>query len=213
MSVPSLVPDLQRALRTLYGASNQAHGHHEEAHAFLLALQSRNLRRRGSANETGSTWLACLYLLLTSKEYTERLFCAQTLLHRMRRTKLVEAIDWEFDIADVNEYKQWIAALLSGVHLTEASSTAEEACKGELSLLTLAALIQGETNHQILYSLGASIAVLALRLQQDVTVTVTRLVVHSNLALTVCLNCIPDTLLGNDSGVSFSPDYCLFSYI
>eukprot|EP00978_Attheya_sp_CCMP212_P010847 scaffold26342_cov54-Attheya_sp.AAC.3 len=46
----------------------------------------------------GSTWLAALHVLaLSTAHATERLFCAQTLLHRLRRMKLEDAMDVDME--------------------------------------------------------------------------------------------------------------------
>ncbi len=123
--IPHLVPDLRLALATLYslpGGQGQASSH--AAHDHLLQFQARNPRRTlhskvgnqkqqqqqptNNAVDVGSTWLACVALVssLSSRDpdpgikevhYTEALFAAQTLVHRLRRVKLAEAIDIEFE--------------------------------------------------------------------------------------------------------------------
>jgi len=98
-----------------------------QAHEYLLQFQARNPRRNlhsklshkkqqqqqitNNSVDVGSTWLACVVIvssLSTSKSndpdpsikevyYPEALFAAQTLVHRLRRVKLSEAIDLEFE--------------------------------------------------------------------------------------------------------------------
>ncbi len=124
--IPHLVPNLRLALATLYslpipGGQGQPSSH--EAHDHLLQFQARNPRRTlhskaGNGNQqqqptqntvdVGSTWLACVALVsalstrhtdprIKGVQYTEALFAAQTLVHRLRRVKLAEAIDVEFE--------------------------------------------------------------------------------------------------------------------
>ena len=99
-----------------------------QAHEYLLKFQSRNLRRKINSQskpqnphqqepqqqqdsaDIGSTWLACLgvisSLLRSGNDdpnkacYAEALFAAQTIVHRLRRVKLSEAIDVEFESSD-----------------------------------------------------------------------------------------------------------------
>lgn len=169
-----------------------------EAHDFLLNMQSKNVRRRiqslgqrqrdhrdpqqahASLQEErlpmGSTWLACLAILCHSQSFTaqsttEQLFCAQTLLHRLRRIRLVEAIDWEleqptaessyfqaFAIYESNLVDSLVPFYISLIHSihpiigsvlaahsaassSSSSSYTEERAKGELSVMTIASLI------------------------------------------------------------------------
>lgn len=167
-----------------------------QAHEFLIQWQSRNVRRkilslhqshhdamrRGGEThhadtriEMGSTWLVCLYILAqpfnteSSPTSTERLFCAQTLLQRLRRSKMIEAVDWEMESnADFDyhqalafyqqyeylnhifpTYKHWIRAVspfignvLDNYQAPESPTPDdEERTKGELSLLTLATIM------------------------------------------------------------------------
>lgn len=50
----------------------------------------------------GSTWLACVVLLCCTSDAhpTERLFAAQTILHRMRRMDLLDAVDMELEFME-----------------------------------------------------------------------------------------------------------------
>ena len=121
--IPHLVPNLRLALATLYslpGGKGQSSSH--EAHDYLLQFQARNPRRTlhskagsqqqqqptNNFTDIGSTWLACVALVsslsahdpdpyIKDVHYTEALFAAQTLVHRLRRVKLAEAIDIEFE--------------------------------------------------------------------------------------------------------------------
>ena len=96
----------------------------KQAHDYLLNFQTRNVRRKLKdsqpdndhkqhidSTDAGSTWLACIYLVSSiastnhdpnnhsnqKVQYAESLFAAQTLVHRLRRVKLCEAIDIEFE--------------------------------------------------------------------------------------------------------------------
>lgn len=117
-------------LTPLAAADPSAHSAHErDAHEFLLQFRGRNGRRKrrsadqsrrdasassggGSAGssggsideESGSAWLASAMLLcLPDAHGAERLFAAQTLLHRLRRFKLVEAVDAEMESPEVSD--------------------------------------------------------------------------------------------------------------
>ena len=123
---PHLVPNLRIALSTLYSLPTpfrEDQHSSSQAHEYLLHFQARNPRRdlhskqsnqkQGQHQTTnkfldvGSTWLACVAVLsslsndanpnTTNVHYIEALFAAQTLVHRLRRTKLAEAIDLEFE--------------------------------------------------------------------------------------------------------------------
>jgi hypothetical protein len=96
----------------------------KQAHDYLLNFQTRNVRRKLKdsqpdnnqkqqidSTDAGSSWLACIYLISSiantnhdpnnhnnqKVQYAESLFAAQTLVHRLRRVKLCEAIDIEFE--------------------------------------------------------------------------------------------------------------------
>jgi hypothetical protein len=100
-----------------------------QAHEYLLQFQSRNPRRKIKSQskpqqqnqqqqqqqqqdsaDIGSTWLACLGVISSLLRighddpnracYTEALFAAQTIVHRLRRVKLSEAIDVEFETSE-----------------------------------------------------------------------------------------------------------------
>ena len=224
MATPRLFQDLRAALGCLYCLSPGATGHMDsrKAHDFLLHLQSRNVRRKlysiqqsdrdqQKKNDTdelsnktsqladeiqGSTWLACLALLCSAQaDSAERLFAAQTLMHRVRRAKLSEAIDLEMEDPNkylnselnVNlqqlaiDYAQWMRhfhPLLGNLvqqFLTKHSlgdTMDEEQLKGELSMLTLAAITYLTASHSLnaniqplLFTLGSSLAATALRLR------------------------------------------------
>ena len=71
--------------------------------------QQEQARKNVLTNHAGSSMYASLFFLLstpaTSHDYqrhneAEQLFCAQTVLHRLRRTKLSEAIDFEMEYND-----------------------------------------------------------------------------------------------------------------
>lgn len=119
---PILLQKLRLALSHLYAHHTDDPNfakNRQEAHSYLIEFQSRNIRRnvtslhqrkRDSSSElsstleineetNGSSLYAVLPLLLyaTPSHDTERLFCAQTILHRLRRMKSSEAIDYEMD--------------------------------------------------------------------------------------------------------------------
>lgn len=223
MATPRLFQDLRTALACLYSLSPGAAATHVDsakAHDFLLHLQTRNVRRKlysiqqsgrdqqkkRTKDETsnkladevqGSTWLACLALLTCAQaDYAERLFAAQTLMHRLRRVKLSDAIDLEVEdpnqfldstTLNVNlvplttDYAQWmhqlhpVLASLVTQFLTEhpiSKASDEEQVKGELAMLTLAAITYLTAVHAredahiqpLLDTLGSSLAAISLRL-------------------------------------------------
>eukprot|EP00957_Ditylum_brightwellii_P151720 11553706-Ditylum_brightwellii.AAC.1 len=127
---PHLLPTLHSALCSLYSLSTTTTTNNgvlvKDAHEFLIEFQGRNLirkyndkRRRGdihatpTEDEAGSTWYACLYMLYRREVYAkeECLFAAQTLLHRVRRLKLKEAVDYDMEFG----YPE-MAARLSVLH-------------------------------------------------------------------------------------------------
>ena len=161
--------------------------------------QERDTQKKGLSNSNntklnseiipmGSSWLACLAILCQTHENghfaasaTERLFAAQTLHHRLRRVKLVEAIDLEMEFMQtdctrdmalqcyrddshvvhlMDSYQTWMLHAMGGVagaavqsytlarHLVNPTAQTrppftiqeEEQIKGELTLITLAAV-------------------------------------------------------------------------
>ena len=173
---PRMYHSLKVALASLYSLplpEHTARPSPQDAHEFLMHIQSRNSRRKlqsmfqrqrdsgekgtarnntdskGTAIEMGSCWLSCLFLLMDAHSTsTEKLFCAQTLLHRLRRAKLAEAMDWEVerntDISSVQEcwqfvvdptqlamnYKDWVrsqnaleGAILDTVNVQDSTTT------------------------------------------------------------------------------------------
>jgi len=121
MREPVLLSQLRTALDHLYFISNSTNRH--EAHSYLIDFQSRNVRRKvtslyqrkrdsdqndlstelpADGDTMGSSFYASLPFLLytTPSHETERLFCAQTILHRLRRMKTSEAIDVEMEFHD-----------------------------------------------------------------------------------------------------------------
>ena len=112
-------------LYSLPSRIGQGHPSSHEAHDHLLQFQARNPRRAlhskvgnlkqqqyqlttNNLSDSGSTWLACVALVsslsshdpdqyLKEVHYAEALFAAQTLVHRLRRVKLAEAVDIEFE--------------------------------------------------------------------------------------------------------------------
>ena len=164
---PLLLSSLRATLACLYGLPTAATNsspqgtpsQQQEANSFLIAFQSRNIRRRiesvirsqkslvtrcqessyGQYEEIdearaeeqeddnddedqqpigrnsarskdihGSTWLACIVLLCCTPDAhpSERLFAAQTLLHRTRRFDIEDAVDVEFDPAIIDSTEQ-----------------------------------------------------------------------------------------------------------
>lgn len=115
------------------------------------------------AGDVGSSWLACLALLAAHRissnqqievNYAEALFAAQTMVHRLRRVKLSEAIDLEFESPQslppkhemiMYMYMQWSTTfnttfpdVLSNY---QPQSSDEEATKGELTVLSLTTIL------------------------------------------------------------------------
>ncbi|KAI2503727.1 hypothetical protein MHU86_10708 [Fragilaria crotonensis] len=182
-ATPCLYGDLRVALATLYSLPHQHHSlSAHNAHNYLMEFQARNVRRklqsihqrqvdlakRGGDLEVpdgevetisfGSSWLACLMVLMQSDTHSsERLFCAQTLMHRLRRSKMNEAIDIEIESppgiyhedATMMAYQTWIHAChaplgqLIARHLETSRESPpsnlileEERIKCEISLLT-----------------------------------------------------------------------------
>ena len=145
---PFLLRDLRCGLTCLYSlhdgtptATDQ-----RKAHDLLLSIQSRNVRRKTQSqrqrqndqdkltsseqspeqrkmhlakDEYGSSWLAFLALLCYSEVHpTEQLFAAQSVMHRLRRMKLPEAVDIEietnpgdgFTTSTLEEYGNWMVS-------------------------------------------------------------------------------------------------------
>ena len=127
---PILLKKLRLALSHLYALHASGHDpntavNQREAHQYLIEFQSRNIRRKVSslhqrkrdckesdselsstleinAETNGSSIYAVLPFLLytTTSHETEKLFCAQSILHRLRRMKTSEAIDYEMEFHD-----------------------------------------------------------------------------------------------------------------
>jgi len=191
-----------------------------DAHEYLLQFQARNLRRgrsskNGSQNhqnqqhvtqgslDVGSTWLACVALLsslsastndpsIREVHYTEALFAAQTLVHRLRRVKLAEAIDIEFEPSVgsfcpvssspprpeeiLDGYRQWILQYYSDapnlssfsilshlVHSYSPSSGPEQ----NLILIALEERIKGEISLMIIVGIMDALTKLSYRQAQQ----------------------------------------------
>ncbi len=197
-TVPRFLPDLRAGLATLYQTNTPS----KEAHDYCLFVQSRNARRKVRSWQqqqkdqpsdalpsadfvVGSSWLACLALLLQNVSHTERLFCAQSLLHRIRRVPIAEAVDWEFEHAVMvlqpvppaaillEAYRDWmrrihpaVAQCMEHYHSVECS----ERVKGELTMLTIASILHHEisdnnTTDPLCATLASILATTALRLR------------------------------------------------
>ena len=207
-----LTKDLRCALSSLYSLGGDLPHviSQSQAHDFLIHLQSRNVRRKLqslrqaskerksppnvvaelSSELNGSSWLACLALLCRHDcDPVERLFCAQTLSHRLRRLKVCEAVDWEMDANSLIEasqlsMEQMVQLYIAFVQSIDPALAAnissfvpsvgldEDQIKGQLSLITLgfithrlSSLPFTQHTQPLLTTLGASLASLALRLR------------------------------------------------
>ena len=178
---PHIYVNLRTALAALYSLPSEYHRPEistAQANDFLIQFQSRNVRRklesvvkRGEEitleeADRGSTWICCLAMLAAVSSSgqtihpTEALFVAQTLVHRLRRVKTLEAFDVELEppgmlsnlrIPDLlHYYKNWVQhwqqsspTSILGVIFQQYDYTGadEERLKSELTVLTLAALI------------------------------------------------------------------------
>lgn len=183
---PHLLQSVRTALAVLYAlpSDSQHLPSSAQAHEILLHFQTRNVRRKlesltkrneasNAKNATildevdyGSTWMCCLALLsgVSSPHHTihypEALFAAQTLVHRLRRVKMVEAMDLEMEppLLTPPWYSQQLGhRYLQCLHNLKASnpnsflgfiindigrtSEDEERLKSEWTLITLASLI------------------------------------------------------------------------
>ena len=122
------------------------------------------LTRSLEIEDYGSSWLACLAILAATVQpqpnqpkiqYAEALFAAQTLVHRLRRVKLYEAIDLEFEPPLLSipvhsqqlleRYKSWLgqfgeANLLQVINNYHPRLEDEDVIKGEISILSLTAI-------------------------------------------------------------------------
>jgi hypothetical protein len=159
------------------------------------------------ADDYGSSWLACLALLSSligagsSQQqqqqqqqqpihYAEALFAAQTMLHRLRKVKLCEAIDIEVEppmllplgnaqpVEIFQALGKWRDTLFNGstfFDLPQPSSDDEDTIKGEISLLAVGELMycltlryhgQGLDHiRPLLSTLASALAVMAARLR------------------------------------------------
>jgi hypothetical protein len=158
------------------------------------------------AEDYGSAWLACLALISSligggggaggsssqqqPVHYAEALFAAQSMVHRLRKVKLCEAIDIEAEppmllplgnaqpVAIYQTLGKWRETLMNGISfcdLPQPSSEDEDCIKGEISLLTVGELMyclalryHGEGLDHIrplLSTLASAMAVMAARLR------------------------------------------------
>lgn len=119
---PILLPKFREAISHLYLLDKNCNAtSQKEAHEYLIEFQSRNIRRKvislhqkrrdaqsdvstvlvPDIDTNGSSFYASLPLLFSiSSRDIQRLFCAQTILHRLRRMKTNEAIDFEMENFD-----------------------------------------------------------------------------------------------------------------
>ena len=177
---PHMYMNLRTALAALYSLPSEFHRPDistAQANDFLMQFQSRNVRRKLESfvkrgddinleeADRGSTWICCLALLAAVSSGqnihpTEALFVAQTLVHRLRRVKTLEALDLELELPGMlstlripdmlQYYKSWVQhwqqsspTSILGVIFQQYdyAGTDEERLKSELTVLTLAALI------------------------------------------------------------------------
>jgi len=71
--------------------------------------QQQHQKSMKLSEDRGSSFYACLPLLFNtnlSPHQSERLFCSQTILHRLRRMKLSEALDWEIEFQNILHEQQ-----------------------------------------------------------------------------------------------------------
>ncbi|GKZ00437.1 hypothetical protein MPSEU_000996300 [Mayamaea pseudoterrestris] len=152
-------------------SAQQSIGQQQLIYPHQQNYNSHQNQQSFTAVEMGSSWLACLFLLVSAQTTTEQLFCAQTLLHRIRRSRLTEAIDWEVEhphdctekeivqmfqsidllrISDqychaIRQLHPFVGAVLDSSPVSRSSMTLtandEERLKGELTLLTVASLL------------------------------------------------------------------------
>jgi hypothetical protein len=175
--------------RKLTSISNSLkHKHQEEG-------KSEDLLQSLEPSDIGSSWLACLGLLSSLKtkndgsqvNYAEALFAAQTLVHRLRRVKLSEAIDLEFESPHslppstqqiIESYLQWMEhfdlLLCQVLKSYQPHSNDEETVKGEITLLSLMTILYCLTLTSSQHEL-ASIRPLLSTLASALSVTAARL--------------------------------------
>lgn len=134
----------------------------------------------------GSSWLACLALLITPDAHdAERIFCAQTMHHRVRRMSLQDAVDVEFEpwmmqSLNWNVLQAWLHHQLPSMNNINISQAEDEnSQKGQLSITALASTLMLLTVqihnpshpmhhpvlHPLLTNLGAALALTAVRLR------------------------------------------------
>lgn len=159
-----------------------------------------NILQSLEAGDVGSSWLACLGLLASHRtstnqqievNYAEALFAAQTMVHRLRRVKLSEAIDLEFESPHalppnyemiMDMYLQWSrtlnSAFLEVLNNYQPQSNDEEAIKGELTVLSLTTILYCQTLscnqafgsiRPLLSTIASALAVTAARLRYTST--------------------------------------------
>ena len=202
---PRLYHPLRQALGSLFSLPTVDHSQPQpsqaQAHEFLMNIQSRNVRRKILSTQQryrdsqqrnrhqnlpdrqpesiamGSSWLASLLLLCRDDPSgTEQLFAAQTLLQRLRRNKLEDAIDMELEQSDIDEYQalelykegdnslqvfraylhlmeQWspfIGTVLASANLlSNESAMTERQWKGQATLLTMAAILYMKVSQSV----------------------------------------------------------------
>jgi hypothetical protein len=114
-----------------------------------------------NSTDIGSTWLSCVFLILSlasnvddtddqrhrhQVHYAEALFAAQTMFHRLRRVKLSEAIDVEFEPIGGNPENMTFS--LSPQHILELyRAWVLRSCSHSLSLIQLIQEYQPSINH------------------------------------------------------------------
>jgi hypothetical protein len=154
-----LYRDFCGAVEALYGqASNVGLPNQHAANDWLTQFQSRNLKRnlqsmRGKEVVSldrlplgcGSTAWACITVLLNSESSVlHKTLASQTLVHRMRRMKLVEAIDMEMELVsspqDCQELLQATGQLNGNEQVAERILQFVKEVLSQISPLTLSIL-------------------------------------------------------------------------
>jgi len=175
---PLLLPQLSEALSILYSGNPS-----KEAHDFLVHIQCRNLRRQIAAVQQqardqptktapplrlGSTWLACTALLSSP----HALFGAQTLVHRLRRMPLVDAVDLEMEYATELSRPDAVGWYQDDSHVqyicqryqVGSMDAPEEQVKARWAVQHIRHALQQQTSGPLAHALQTVVCLLALRI-------------------------------------------------